>query len=71
MLFDEKRREDLLRAAGIRFIRLVNEDLGPGWAPVEARVRRELARPGPVERWFCAVPRALGRPRAAAPGGAT
>ena len=65
VLFDEKRREDLLRAVGVRFVRLVDEDLGPGWPPVEARVRRELAAPGPVERSFRAVPRARGRVRAA------
>ncbi|GAB3359222.1 hypothetical protein GCM10027300_30480 [Modestobacter lapidis] len=66
VLFDEKRREDLLRAVGVRFVRLVNADLGRGWAPVESRMRRELVVPGPVERSFRAVPRALGRVRAAA-----
>lgn len=30
VLFDEKRREDLLRAVGVRFARLVNADLGRG-----------------------------------------
>jgi len=64
VLFDEKRREDALRAVGVRFLRLVDEDLGPRWAPVEARVRRELTVPGPTERSFRAVPRAAGRLRA-------
>ncbi|WP_460683320.1 hypothetical protein [Modestobacter lapidis] len=50
----------------MRFVRLVNADLGRGWAPVESRMRRELVVPGPVERSFRAVPRALGRVRAAA-----
>jgi hypothetical protein len=65
VLFDEKRREDALRAVGVRFVRLVNDDLGPGWAPVESRVRRELVVPGPVPRSFRAVPRDLGRLRVA------
>jgi hypothetical protein len=64
VLFDEKRREDALRSVGVRFLRLVNEDLGPGWPPVESRVRRDLAVPGPVERSFRAVPRPLARQRA-------
>jgi hypothetical protein len=63
VLFVEKRREDVLRSVGVRFLRLVNEDLGPGWAPVEARVRRELVLAGPVERSFRAVPRDLSRQR--------
>ena len=69
VLFDEKRREDLLRAVGVRFVRLVDDDLGSGWAPVESRVRRELAVPGPVERSFRAVPRELGRLRMAGSSG--
>jgi hypothetical protein len=64
VLFEEKRREDLLRAVGVRFVRLVDADLGPGWGPVEARVRRELVVPGPVDRAFRAQPRARGRVRA-------
>jgi putative AbiEi antitoxin of type IV toxin-antitoxin system len=63
VLFDEKRREDALRALGVRFLRLVNEDLGAGWALVESRIRRELALPGPLSRGFRAVPRDLGRLR--------
>ena len=64
VLFEEKRTEDALRAVGVRFVRLVNEDLGPGWAPVEDRVRRELRVPGPAVRSFRAVPRSVGRCRA-------
>ena len=64
VLFDEKLREDLLRSVGVRFVRLVDEPLGRGWAPVEARVRRELASPGPATRAFRAVPRDVGRVRA-------
>ncbi|WP_369139617.1 type IV toxin-antitoxin system AbiEi family antitoxin domain-containing protein [Modestobacter versicolor] len=66
VLFDEERREDLLRSIGVRFVRLVDDDLGRGWPPVESRVRRELAVPGPVDRSFTAVPRDVGRVRAAA-----
>ncbi|MCZ2848405.1 hypothetical protein [Modestobacter sp. VKM Ac-2978] len=64
VLFDEKRRKDLVRATGIRFVRLVDEDLGPGWTAVERRVLRELEVPGPAERLFRAVPRDVGRVRA-------
>jgi hypothetical protein len=64
VLFEEKRTEDALRALGVRFVRLVDEDLGPGWSPVEQRVRRELLVPGPAVRSFRAVPRAVGRRRA-------
>jgi hypothetical protein len=63
VLFEEKRREDALRSVGVRFLRLVNEDLGQGWAKVESRLRRDLIVPGPVERSFRAVPRMLGRQR--------
>ncbi|SDX51463.1 hypothetical protein SAMN05661080_00267 [Modestobacter sp. DSM 44400] len=31
VLFDEKRREDTMRAVGVRFVRLVDDDLWPGW----------------------------------------
>ena len=64
VLFDEKLREDLLRSVGVRFVRLVDEHLGRGWAPVEARLRRELTSPGPATRAFRAVPRDMGRVRA-------
>lgn len=64
VLFDEKRTEDALRALGVRFVRLVDEDLGPGWAAVEERVRRELSVPGPTVRPFRVVPRSVGRRRA-------
>ncbi|WP_369132825.1 type IV toxin-antitoxin system AbiEi family antitoxin domain-containing protein [Modestobacter sp. I12A-02662] len=63
VLFDEKRREDALRAVGVRFLRVVDEDLERGWVPLADRVRRELTVAGPVDRSFRAVPRALGRRR--------
>ena len=63
VVFDEKRREDVLRSLGVRFVRLVNDDLDAGWGPVEERVRRDLAVPGPTDRRFTAVPRAHGRVR--------
>jgi hypothetical protein len=52
-----------------RAVRPVDDDLGRGWAPVEARIRRDLAVPGPVDRSFRAVPRERGRLRAAGPPG--
>lgn len=63
VLFEEKRREDAMRSVGVRFLRLVDDDLGPGWARVEARIRRELSVPGPAGRPFRAVPRPVGRVR--------
>lgn len=66
VLFDEKRREDALRAAGVRFARLVDDDLGAGWDLVHRRLVRELAVPGPTERVFTAVPRPRGRSRLSA-----
>jgi hypothetical protein len=64
VLFEEKRTEDALLALGVRFVRLVDEDLSPGWVSVEDRVRRELQVPGPPIRAFRAVPRSIGRRRA-------
>ena len=69
VLFQEKRREDALRAVGVRFLRVVDDDLGAGWSSVESRVRRELAVPGPAARSFRAVPRSVGRVRALAVSG--
>ena len=65
VLWEEKRREDELRALDIRVVRVVDRDVGPGWQPVEQRLRGVLARPGPVQRRFTATPRTRGRRHAA------
>lgn len=60
VLWEEKRREDELRALGIRVVRVVDADLGPRWRSVEARLRDLLSRPGPLTRSFTATPRVRG-----------
>jgi predicted transcriptional regulator of viral defense system len=65
VLWDEKRREDELRALGIRFIRLTDDDLRQRWAVQEQRLRELLAGAGPAVRRFTALPRARGVPRSA------
>ncbi|MGY1857580.1 type IV toxin-antitoxin system AbiEi family antitoxin domain-containing protein [Modestobacter sp. SYSU DS0290] len=62
-LWREKRCEDLLRALGIRFLRVVMDDLGAGREDLATRTRRLLASDGPRTRGFTAVPRAEGRVR--------
>lgn len=64
VLWEEKRREDELRALGIRFLRLADADLGSRWRIVEDRLGRLLATPGPTDRRFDAVPRTRGVRRA-------
>ncbi len=62
----EKRAEDRLRAAGVRWIRLAMPDLAPAaWRRQSAVAAAVLAVPGPVDRRFRAVPRAAGRVREA------
>ena len=63
VLWEKKRAEDALRAVGIRVVRVVTDDVGPGWAPLVARTRRELAAPVPPLGAFRAVPRTHGRVR--------
>ena len=63
VLWEEKRAEDALRAIGIRVVRVVTDDVGPGWAPLVARTRQELAAPVPPLGAFRAVPRTHGRAR--------
>lgn len=65
VLWEEKRREDDLRALGIRFLRIADEDLGRLWARTEGRLRALLAQGGPSLRSFSAVPRARGMRRSA------
>ncbi|MGY1660714.1 type IV toxin-antitoxin system AbiEi family antitoxin domain-containing protein [Geodermatophilus sp. SYSU D00705] len=67
VLWEEKRREDELRALGVRVVRVADADLGAGWPALERRLRGLLAVPGPVVRPFEAVPRELGRRRADGP----
>lgn len=63
VLWKEKRREDRMRAVGIRVVRVVNEDLGPPWAAVVARIDGLLAAPYVGPRRFHVV-------RTDEPGGA-
>ncbi len=65
VLWEEKRREDELRALDIRVVRAADADLGSGWAAIEARLRGLLAHPGPTVRGFLAIPRTRGRLRSA------
>ena len=54
VLWDEKRREDELRALDIGVVRIADTDLGTGWPRVEAPLRRSLVADGagrpPVHR---------------------
>jgi len=60
VLWEEKRREDEMRALDIRVVRLADADVGPGWPRVERRLRELLAVPGPAVRRFAATPRIRG-----------
>jgi hypothetical protein len=64
VLWEEKRREDELRALDIRVVRIADADLGAIWPGIEARLGRLLSTPGPQQRRFLATPRATGDPRA-------
>jgi predicted transcriptional regulator of viral defense system len=65
VLWEEKRREDELRALDIRVVRIADADLGNGWPAVEARLRTLLSTPGPASRRFTVVPRERGVRRSA------
>jgi predicted transcriptional regulator of viral defense system len=60
VLWEEKRREDELRALDIRVVRVVEDDLGGRWPGTQQRLEELLGRPGPAGRRFTAVPRARG-----------
>jgi predicted transcriptional regulator of viral defense system len=45
VLWAEKRREDAMRALGIRFVRIGNDDLGAPWAEIATRMRGLLSAP--------------------------
>jgi predicted transcriptional regulator of viral defense system len=64
VLWEEKRREDELRALGIRFVRVTDIDVQRRWGPVAERLRALLAQPGPSVRTFTATPRERGLVRA-------
>jgi hypothetical protein len=64
VLWEEKRREDELRALDIAVVRVADADLGAGWLRVEDSLRRLRARPIPPGRRFTATPRLRGVPRA-------
>lgn len=64
VLWEEKRREDELRALDIRVVRMAEEDLRR-WLRTEARLRELLGKPGPAHRRFTAVPRTHGVRRTA------
>ena len=64
VLWDEKRREDAMRAVGIRVVRVVNEDLGSPWPRTAARIGSLLAAPFVGPRHFRTV-------RTDEPGGAS
>lgn len=53
--WEEKRREDRIRAAGVRFVRIADEDLGAPWPGVIDRIRTLLAEPVPGPRRFTLV----------------
>jgi hypothetical protein len=60
VLWEEKRREDELRALDIRVVRIADADLGPNWPSTELRLGALLAEPGPARRRFTSTPRARG-----------
>ena len=60
VLWEEKRREDELRALEIRVVRLTDADVGRGWPRAERRLCGLLATSGPAVRQFTATPRARG-----------
>ena len=60
VLWDEKRREDELRALDIRVVRVADADLGGRWTDIGTRLGRLLATAAPSVRRFTATPRAHG-----------
>jgi hypothetical protein len=60
VLWDEKRREDELRALDIRVARIADADLGSRWPRVQERLTRLVHSPGPADRRFTATPRPHG-----------
>jgi hypothetical protein len=52
---DEKRREDQLRALGIRVVRVPDADLRGRWSRIADRLTRLTRSPGPIGRRFTAT----------------
>jgi predicted transcriptional regulator of viral defense system len=65
VLWEEKRREDELRALDIRVVRIVDADLGAAWPSTAARLDDLVAGSGPAERRFTTSYRTRGVPRSA------
>ena len=63
VLWEEKRREDQLRALDIRVARMADADVGARWPAMEQHLRRLTSSPGPARRRFTAQPRTLGMRR--------
>jgi hypothetical protein len=61
VLWEEKRREDELRALDIGMVRIADVDIRSEWPRTEETLRRLLGRSGPARRRFTAIPRAVGR----------
>lgn len=57
VLWEEKRREDDVRGLDVRFLRIVNADLGSRWPVMAERLRRMLAVPMIGSRHFTVVRR--------------
>jgi len=57
VLWQEKRREDLIRALGVRVVRVVKEDMGRGWPRVVAGIHALLGTPFTGPRAFVVVRR--------------
>ena len=55
VLWREKRREDRLRATGVRPVRLAQQDFGAGWVASRRRLRELLAAPHLGRRDFTVV----------------
>jgi len=57
VLWEEKRREDRVRALGVRFVRIAKPDLGARWRGVAAGIAQMLATPFAGPRRFTVVRR--------------
>lgn len=55
MAWDEKRREDRMRALGVRFVRIADEDLGTPRPGVVERIGTLLSDPVPGRLLFTLV----------------
>jgi hypothetical protein len=60
VLWEEKQREDEVRALDIGVVRITDSSLGPTWHEIDRRLRYLLGRPGPAVRRFTVLPRVRG-----------